>query len=229
MLRAVVLFLVGLLVGACTQAAVVPLGPNLSVQALESQTVALTRVREDGTTKAFCTGVWVSQSTILTAAHCLRESELGFVVREDIFHPGEFVAQQSPPRRKAQAYVIDDRHDLALLRALAPIPTHGIARVRLDAIAPGARVATMGHPLGLWWSYSSGDIASIRYLPIEPALIYVQTTAPTNPGNSGGGLFDQDGFLIGIAHAGILNASNLAFYVHGYYVQALLESQAGVL
>lgn len=229
MLRAVLLFLVGLLVGACTQAAVAPPTHNVSAQELESETVALARLRADGRPKAYCSGVWVSESTILTAAHCVADEGevVAYAVKDDIYASGEAGERADITLRPAKPYVTDEAHDLALLRALQP-PYHGIARVRLDGVVAGARVSTMGHPIGLWWSYSSGDVAAVRALP-GASLIYVQTTAPTSPGNSGCGLFDTQGFLIGLAHAGYPRGSNLALYIHGEYIDALLKAQGANL
>lgn len=229
MLRAVLLFVVGLLVGACTQAAVVPVPTNMSVETLESETIALIRLQDDKA-KAFCSGVWVSETTILTAAHCIADEEdlFAYATKGDVFASGMLAAKKDVTPRGAKLYELDTAHDLALLRALAPVPVHGIARVRLDGIAPGARVSTMGHPLGLWWSYSSGDISALRILP-GANLIYIQTTAPTSPGNSGCGLFDDQGYLVGVAHAGFPKGSNLALYIHGFYVDNLLKAQGANL
>jgi serine protease Do len=112
-----------------------------------------------------------------------------------------------------------------LLTARGKTPVHNVAKVSLDGIETGAKVSTMGHPFGLWYSYSTGDIASVRELDLDPAAIYVQTTAPTSPGNSGCGLFDRKGRLIGIGHAIIPTGSNLAFYIHAKHIHALLKGQ----
>lgn len=229
-MRAILLFVLGLLVGACAQvAAVPPSAPSVSAQAaeLEDKTVALTHRNDSGAARPYCSGVWVSERTILTAFHCIEDEGflLNYVVRDDVFAPGELGERPTVIFRSAGIQALDPDHDLALLRAVAPLPLHGVARVGLGGIRTGARVSTMGHPLGLWWSFSSGDIAAVRYLEIDPAVIYVQTTAPTSRGNSGCGLFDSQGFLIGVAHAGIPAGSNLAFYVHGQYVDALLRRQ----
>ncbi len=54
----------------------------------------------------------------------------------------------------------------------------------------------VGNPHALGWSLSPGSISQIRRW--DGDLIVIQTTAPINSGNSGGGLYDKAGNLIGI-------------------------------
>jgi S1-C subfamily serine protease len=64
----------------------------------------------------------------------------------------------------------------------------------------GDSVFAVGNPHALGWSLSPGSISQIRKWPgaDDQDLTVIQTTAPINSGNSGGGLYDKDGFLIGI-------------------------------
>ncbi len=241
-MRTVLSVTLGLLVAACSTLTapppVVPVEVD-PVQALEDKTVALALIRGDGSARAYCSGVWVSPKAILTAAHCVDhvapaadpendtkgDPWVWFATKQDVL-TSSGAELPRPVLRKAGILVQDDGHDLALLVAMGQTPSHGIAKVSLSNIHPGAKVTTMGHPFGLWWSFSSGDISAVRQMDLDPLGVYVQTTAPTSKGNSGCGLFDKDGNLIGIAHAGIPTGSNLAFYVHGQYVDALLRTQA---
>jgi S1-C subfamily serine protease len=55
---------------------------------------------------------------------------------------------------------------------------------------------------------------------------WIQATAPISPGNSGGGLFDAEGDLVGVcSRAAGGRAQALNFWVHVMYVQALLGQQ----
>jgi serine protease Do len=58
----------------------------------------------------------------------------------------------------------------------------------------------VGNPHSLGWTFSPGSISQFRkWTSAGPDdLTVIQTTAPINSGNSGGGLYDQDGALIGI-------------------------------
>lgn len=229
-MKAAILFVLGFILGACGQSYQPPTAPSIPAlaQDLAAKTVALARLREDGTAKAYCSGVWVGDASILTAAHCLPDDEEGqtpepqYVVGEDVLDG----TQTRTPVTARAVWVekVDAGHDLALLRAKPPVPIHRVARVALNSIVPGAKAYTMGHPLGLWWSLSSGEIAAVRSIDLEPEIVYVQTTAPTSRGNSGCGLFDEQGGLMGIAHAGLPAGMNLSFYIHGQYIDALIRA-----
>jgi S1-C subfamily serine protease len=90
--------------------------------------------------------------------------------------------------------------DIALLRC--PPPVGGATLVPFDPVRT-VRISDMvfaiGNPEGLGWSYTQGPISGIRTYSSEgEEVIVLQTQAALNPGNSGGGLFDREGFLIGI-------------------------------
>jgi S1-C subfamily serine protease len=199
---------------------------------LVAKSVALV-ARVDGELKAYCSGVWVSPTTIATANHCMREDELGsvvdYVVRSDIYAPGEVQERPAPETRGALLYARDELHDLALLRALVP-PPHATARVTAEVVRPGMFVQTMGQPLGLWWSYSSGDVAAVRHMPsaLGFPMLMIQTTAPTSPGNSGGALFDSHGQIVGICHGSFTKGQSLNLFIHWQYVDALMRRQVNL-
>lgn len=209
---------------ACS--AVHPTTPSHTALAdeLASETVAL--VDES---RVYCSGVWISATDILTAAHCVSDLSPGdvvhYAVRRDVTHAGsdEFVAERTGTLAR-----VDANHDLALVR-VAVAPPHGIARTSSTPLLPGEVTCTMGHPLGLWWSFSCGEVAAVRWLDdgLSPApQWWLQTTAPISPGNSGGGLFDEQGALLGIAHASFVRGQNLNLYVHRQYVTAFLAGRS---
>lgn len=67
------------------------------------------------------------------------------------------------------------------------------------AIKIGDKVFTVGNPHELTWSYHEGVVSAIRELAGTPyPLRILQTQTPINEGNSGGGLYSNDGTLIGI-------------------------------
>lgn len=100
-----------------------------------------------------------------------------------------------------------------------------------DAILVGEQVYAIGNPDGAGISVTSGIVSvDAEYINIELAdgsrtasMLEIRTDAPINHGNSGGGLFDSDGKLIGIVNArsersGVVNfgyaiPSNLAISV----------------
>lgn len=237
-MRALSLFVFALLLAACCSTTSGPAKAPATSRASEltAKTVALVMVdEEEGTTRAYCTGVWVGPKTILTAAHCVEsdplaalfgaKQEFRYAVREDIFVNGSTVEAKYPTTRLMEIAELDETHDLALMMATGQTPPHEIAELGSNP-EQGQHVQSMGHAKGLWWSYSSGDVAAIRLAPLgsEP-MTWIQTTTPISPGNSGGGLFDEDGRLVGICSRSLASprAQNVNFYVHTDYLRALLH------
>lgn len=71
------------------------------------------------------------------------------------------------------------------------------------ALKLGEQVLAIGNPLGYGITLSDGIISALsRTVTIEnTTMILMQTTAAINSGNSGGGLFNMKGELIGITNA----------------------------
>lgn len=193
---------------------------------LEAKTVALVMPSDEGV-RAFCSGVWVADDLIVTANHCVADEEIGdrivYAVRGDVSVKDR---DEVETLRMAKLEARDEAHDLALLSVKLP-PEHDTARLAGDVVA-GETSQTMGHPRGLWWSYSAGNVAAVRVMDDEAdgVMWWVQSTAAISPGNSGGGLFNDAGELLGIAHAYIpVHAENINLYIHECYVRALLASR----
>lgn len=79
-----------------------------------------------------------------------------------------------------------------------------------DAITVGERAYAIGNPEGGGIAVSSGIVSvDAEYINIQKlsdstktvSLLEIRTDAAVNPGNSGGGLFNADGNLIGIVNA----------------------------
>lgn len=206
-----------------------------SVDDLKSKTVALVHAStndDGGGVSAHCTGVWVSKHTILTARHCVDELERGddvaYATEDDIFAAGSVMSRGTVAPHKASLYAFDDDHDLALLHDDSP-PEHATAGVN-EMPRAGDLARTMGHSLGLWWTYSSGEVTAVRYMAIGGArALWVQADAPISPGNSGGALFDAAGNVIGVCHGVMVRGQLLNFYIHPSYVRVLLDAQGAML
>jgi serine protease Do len=105
-----------------------------------------------------------------------------------------------PPGRPASADVVglDRESDLAVLKvAETGLPFLPLADS--EALQQGQIVVAMGSPLGLEGSVSLGVVSAVaRQVRAEDRMVYVQTDAPLNPGNSGGPLLDTEGRVVGI-------------------------------
>lgn len=199
--------------------------PISRAEDLTSKTVALVvNDEEDGSMHAYCTGVWVGERLIVTAAHCVEDAYQSprYVTKADVYDANGD-ERKYPHERSSHVMRIDADHDVALLFA-DEVPAHSIAELATH-VDQGDRVFSMGHSKGLLWSYSSGDVAAVRVEAIDTEpMRWVQSTAPISPGNSGGGLFNADGRLVGIcsrAYAG--RAQNLSFWVHVSYAAEMLK------
>lgn len=97
----------------------------------------------------------------------------------------------------------DSDNDIALLKVSAT----GLSPATFgdsNSLAVGDYVVAIGNPLGeLGGTVTDGIISALaRKVTIEDTqMTLLQTNAQVNPGNSGGGLFNADGELVGIVNA----------------------------
>lgn len=218
---------------ACTSTPKTPSARTLAAQ-LETQTVALVRTDDDNKPHMYCGGVFVGPTTIVTASHCV--AWLGLTPIQTLLHALGLVdadENPSPIGKQAlfsmQADYIAGRHwtstvigydlgdDLAALRIDSPGPTHPFARVSTADIYAGDHVEIVGHPGGYTWSYVEGLVSSVRMK--EPnghgtEMPTIQVEGSFSHGNSGGGLFNASGELIGIASYMDNGANGMGFFVH---------------
>jgi len=121
---------------------------------------------------------------------------------------------------------IDEETDLAVIK----IDERNLPAVAFgdsDELSAGQLVLAFGSPLGLHNSVSLGVISAVaRQLQPESPMIYVQTDASLNPGNSGGPLVDIRGRLVGIntlTAAGTNGQEGLGFAAPSNIVRAVYE------
>ena len=97
------------------------------------------------------------------------------------------------------------RKDLALIK-VEGFPTNiKIIRFGKTSNLPvGSTVYSIGHPGGQTWTFNSGMVTQIRpsykwsYENSSHAANIIQHEVPTNPGNSGGPLFNEKGMMVGV-------------------------------
>lgn len=89
----------------------------------------------------------------------------------------------------------------------------------------GAKVYAVGAPQGLELSLSDGIISQLRGGP--PPMI--QTTASISPGSSGGGLFDDEGRLIGLTTLYMKGGQNLNFAMPVEWISELKTVRGSVV
>lgn len=88
----------------------------------------------------------------------------------------------------------------------APAATVGSSKT----LKVGAKVYAIGAPKGLELTLSDGIVSSLRDLD---GGRYIQTTAAISPGSSGGGLYDDNGALVGLTTFYFAEGQSLNFAV----------------
>lgn len=246
MKKSVACLAVALAVG-CARVPAAPEKKAISVETLRAESVAFVRqprgfaaLFSGGQLRPFCSGVWVSSSSVLTANHCVdQENDAEEVMKDYLVTTPNDVQDPQTGRQfhnvqsyVASVYARDFAHDLALVRVSSP-PDHASPDVASGTVLVGQRVANLGNPLGQWFSFATGDVAAVREMELAndaplPAFV-IQTTTPTSPGNSGGGLFNEAGELVGVCHAGVRGGQNISFYIDTRYIRTFLDAQGARL
>ncbi len=133
------------------------------------------------------TGFIVAEGRVLTNNHVVAECS------------GMLARNARGVRVPARVLATDRRRDLALL-SVAPDTGPPLAFREAPPVHRGEAVITYGYPLsGLATSgptLTTGDLSALAGLRDNPTNF--QITAPVNPGNSGGPLFDSQGNVIGV-------------------------------
>ena len=131
------------------------------------------------------TGVAISLGRVLTASHVINKCSAIEAIFDGKRYPATISAQ-------------DTKNDLGLLTVLT-LPIAKAISLRRNAVN-GESVMAAGYPLsGLLSSdliVTTGIVNSLAGIANDPSQI--QVSAQVSPGNSGGGLLDKSGNLVGI-------------------------------
>lgn len=149
-------------------------------------------------------------------------------------------ATESEAERVLEASVIAADPDLDL--ALLSVAASDLPFLRLgdsDALEPGQPVAAWGFPFGRAVEVgrepgraavpavaaSPGSVAAVRS-DDEGDARYIQTDVTLNPGNSGGPLVDEDGYVVGIVRMKLIRGDRVGFAVPVNLAKDFLEAHA---
>jgi serine protease Do len=145
-------------------------------------------------------GVVISaDGLVVTNAHVVEgSSEIYVLVKAASTTKGASIVAPRSRRLPARLVGLDKQTDVALLEIQGdsppPLPIGDSQELRQGQI-----VLAFGSPLGLENSMTLGVVSAVaRQLKPEDPMIYVQTDAAVNPGNSGGPLVDTNGRMVGL-------------------------------
>ncbi len=148
--------------------------------------------------------VMTEDGYIMTNAHVVAGASYITVTLEDKDYPATLIGE-------------DVESDIAVVK----IEANGLVPAVMgdsDTLAVGEMVVAVGNPLGeLGGTVTDGIISALnRSVTVEGnEMSLIQTSASVSPGNSGGGLFNMQGELIGVVNAKSSgdNAEGLGFAI----------------
>lgn len=212
--------------GCSVKTDVIIAAPHRSVGAdrIQEETVSLVGETEEGKWQSYCAAVWIGERMLLTAFHCaiamqiahLPEPTRAFAekVSPQINIIGSSVDYATKKSYSGVLYsgavshysgkviFTDSTHDLALIEAEDDAPAHRVAHLSDKHPIVGDAIEIMGHPGGVEFTYARGYVSGYR-TDIEEKLLnirgpFIQVNAGISGGNSGGGIFNTDGELVGV-------------------------------
>lgn len=117
---------------------------------------------------------------------------------------------------EAQLLGSDTDTDLAVLKIKPDSDLPAAALGDSDKLSLGDDVVVIGNPLGLETSVSKGVVSGLnRQVYDDNSISAIQTDTAINRGNSGGGLFNMYGEVVGVVNMKLINdnAENLGFAI----------------
>lgn len=180
----------------------------------------------DSSTSAQCkvtgSGVLIYDNIIITNHHVIASAEkVEAIINVDGI----------PETYKARVLCSDKTNDLAIV-CIKDENFKGIGnppfRILSNTVDVGTSVFAMGFPfssfLGDEVKITDGIISSKT--GFDGDVVTYQISAPIQPGNSGGPLFDKEGNLVGITNAGIDKsvADNIGYAIKSPYVLNIMDS-----
>ena len=168
-------------------------------------------LNEQGESIGLGSGAVIGAGQVVTNCHVTREAK-------------KLQVRQSGKTFKATLQYADPERDLCQLSApglQAPPVILGTSK----KLRVGQRVYAIGAPKGLELTMSEGLISSLR--DYEGSQ-YIQTSAAISPGSSGGGLFDDQGQLVGITSFQFIEGQNLNFALPAEWIKQLPQRHAQV-
>jgi S1-C subfamily serine protease/Tfp pilus assembly protein PilF len=169
-------------------------------------TVVVESLDAQGMMKGMGSGVVLGDGHVVTNCHVVKDASRLRVRSGDEEHPATL------------RYSDWERDVCSLSSAGLSAPAAVVGSTK--KLKVGATVYAIGAPKGLNLTLSDGIVSSLR--EVEGGR-YIQTTAAISPGSSGGGLFDENGALVGLTTFYLAEGQNLNFAVPIEWVNELAQ------
>jgi hypothetical protein len=176
--------------------------------AVSSSVVVVRTFDATGKNRGFGSGVALASDLIATNCHVIKGA-----ASIEVAHQGK--GQLATVRHS------DWDRDVCTL-AVSGINAPAVVVGHTSSLKVGTRVYAIGAPQGLELTLSEGIISSLH--PVEGGQ-YLQISAPISPGSSGGGLFDEEGRLIGLPTFYLSEGQQLNFAVPVEWIVELPKRQ----
>jgi S1-C subfamily serine protease len=155
-----------------------------------------------GSDLAAGSAVAVTASMLITNCHVVSGRSPIHVIDGDAFIPSFLVHSKKD-------------YDMCFVKVIEPIlsPTRGVRAAK--NISSGERVYAIGWPGAQKRSVTHGHIVKLHSGRCNGPFVdawYIQTTAAIAPGSSGGGLFDENGNLVGITTFAVSRRGQLSYF-----------------
>ncbi|HEY2928683.1 S1C family serine protease [Piscinibacter sp.] len=167
----------------------------------------------DGLPLAQGSAVVIAADTLVTNCHVLAKAKRVVVRREKL-------------RVEAKLELWDVQRDVCQINA-AGLGAPAVALGDASQVVVGQNAFAIGNPRGLELTMSAGLVSSVRRND-NGQIVLIQTSAAISGGSSGGGLFDEQGALIGLTTIGSVAADtqNLNFAVPVEWIKDLPQRHA---
>jgi serine protease Do len=158
--------------------------------------------------------VVIGAGKLVTNCHVLAKSKQVMVRRRNVMYEAKLEHADAP-------------RDLCILQ-VEGFGAPAVAMRKVAEVKVGEKVFAIGNPRGLEVTLSEGLVSGLRGEWADGSHV-VQTTAPISPGSSGGGLFDEEGRLVGITTFQRRDSQNLNFALPSDWIGQVPERSEAAL
>ena len=156
---------------------------------------------------------------ILTNYHVIGDIKERVIAPTILIRTVKFVDQAPEPKYIGKVVAADPNLDLAIVQIVSTLDNKPLGALNLPFVELGdSNAATLGDPIyvfgfqgtgGDTLSFSSGSVGGFTGDNlVSSGRQWIKHDAQTGPGNSGGGIYDENGLLIGVHSAGVTDKTS---------------------